>query len=75
MNHGYCSKCFWYKYGHCFMLGQSANDNGYCFDYFGRSRSKSTIDDLISEWIKLGKFSEERLQEIKDDYDKRRRNN
>ena len=54
------------------MVGQPTNDNSYCFDYFGRSRRKRTIDDLISKWIKLGKFSEERLQEIKDEYDKGR---
>lgn len=70
MNHGYCSRCFWNKYGYCFMLDKPTNDNSYCFDYSGRSKHKSTIDDLISKWIKLGKFKEEQLQEIKERYDR-----
>lgn len=54
------------------MLGKPTKDSSYCPDYFSRSRHKSTVDDIISEWIKLGKFSEKQLQEIKDEYEKER---
>lgn len=68
MRFGHCKNCFWYKWGHCFMLHVETRKESYCPDFYSRSASNETLKQVIDGWIAQKQLSLSELNDIINNY-------
>lgn len=71
MRFGHCKNCFWYKWGHCFMLHVDTRNDSYCPDFYSRRTSKEKnekLEQVINHWIAQKQMSVLELNNIKSRY-------